>query len=85
MRGVCVGECVCISKQNLSARKIIVENYEILDFFTLGMVPHILSFSLCFENVFLRSQFCSNTRAPGYSHLTIPRRQSFSFWACLSQ
>lgn len=46
MRGVCVGECVCISKQNLSARKIIVENYEILDFFTLGMVPHILSFSL---------------------------------------
>lgn len=40
MRGVCVGECVCISKQNLSARKIIVENYEILDFFTLwGWFP----------------------------------------------
>ena len=72
---VYVHVCVCLSKQDLSARKITVESHE---FFYLS------SFWAQFP-IFERSQVCSNTRAPPQSHLTILGWQASSFWSWLSR
>lgn len=75
---------VCVSKQDLSARKITVEHYEFFTFLLFG-VSSPSPLSLCSENIFERSQLCSNTRAPAHSHFTILGRQISSFWSWLSR
>ena len=79
---ICICECVCVSKQNLGARKIAGKLF--FAFLSFGVSSPYPS-SLCSENTFEKSQFHSNTRASAHSHLIISVRQKSSFWSWLSR